>query len=195
MEKSAEKLLSGHSTGGEHCKTAMSKRSSWLQGLADWFSYEKVPVACNHATRTHIGEDLQRYFYAACFGKVHRRSPKLSNFPTALWPEHKNVTEQDPDDFIFEDRFRVQLRDFPATTVTSHISKDGHCFIHYDPTQCRSLTVREAARLQTFPDTYFFAGPRTAQYQQVGNAVPPILARQIAEQIYMMLNRNSETCD
>jgi DNA (cytosine-5)-methyltransferase 1 len=133
-----------------------------------------------------MSTDLQRYFFAACWGEVHGRSPSLGDFPRKLLPAHRNVTRA-LDGALFSDRFRVQAADRPSTTITSHISKDGHYFIHHDPTQCRSFTVREAARLQTFPDDYLFTGPRTAQYQQVGNAVPPHLARQIASSVAAVL--------
>lgn len=132
-----------------------------------------------HEARGHMPSDLRRYAFAASFASVTGKSPKLADFPESLLPNHDNV-ELGRAGKMFSDRFRVQLPDQPSTTVTSHISKDGHYFIHYDPVQCRSLTVREAARLQTFPDNYRFEGPRTAQYHQVGNAVPPYLARQIA---------------
>jgi DNA (cytosine-5)-methyltransferase 1 len=140
----------------------------------------RLPGVVNHATRSHLRSDLDRYLFASCFAKVHGVSPLLAQFPTSLLPEHANVGRAVASSH-FSDRFRVQLADRPSTTITSHISKDGHYFIHPDPTQCRSLTVREAAALQTFDDDYFFCGPRTSQYQQVGNAVPPMLARQIAE--------------
>jgi len=130
-----------------------------------------------------MASDLWRYIYAAAYAQVHDRSPKLSEYPEALLPNHKNAKTGK-----FADRFRVQLADHPSSTVTCHIAKDGHYFIHYDPAQCRSLTVREAARLQTFPDDYFFEGPRTEQYKQVGNAVPPYLAEQIGKVVAEILD-------
>ena len=146
----------------------------------NWFNDDRLTGVCNHATRSHIRADLHRYFFASGFALVHGRSPLLQELPKALLPRHKNVAEA-LKETKFNDRFRVQVAGRPSTTITSHISKDGHYFIHPDPSQCRSLTVREAARLQTFPDNYFFEGPRTQQYHQVGNAVPPFLAHQIAE--------------
>jgi DNA (cytosine-5)-methyltransferase 1 len=141
-----------------------------------WYLDKKLKGICNHETRSHIKEDLWRYLFVSCFAKVKGRSPKLSDFPGSLLPKHVNVKGGK-----FADRFRVQLSGRPSKTVTSHISKDGHYFIHPDSAQCRSLTVREAARIQTFPDNYFFCGPRTQQFHQVGNAVPPLLAKQISQ--------------
>lgn len=145
-----------------------------------WFVDPNVGGVLNHETRGHMQSDLTRYLFVAVFGRVEQRSPSLADFPIDLLPKHKNVRTAIRGG-LFSDRFRVQLPDRPSTTVTSHMSKDGHYYIHPDPRQCRSLTVREAARLQTFPDNYFFEGPRTMQYVQVGNAVPPLLARRIAE--------------
>lgn len=144
-----------------------------------------------HVARSHMASDLQRYMFAAVFAGTVKRSPKLADFPPSLLPAHGNVSKGVAGD-MFADRFRVQLADRVSTTITSHISKDGHYFIHYDPLQCRSLTVREAARLQTFPDNYRFLGNRTSQYHQVGNAVPPHLAAQIADIVAELLDRVSE---
>ncbi len=158
-------------------------RHEAVQGLID----DRLSVLTGHEARGHMPSDLRRYMFATTFSQVTNTTPKLSDFPSCLLPNHSNV-ELGRTGKMFSDRFRVQLPDQPATTITSHISKDGHYFIHYDPMQCRSLSVREAARLQTFPDNYKFEGPRTSQYHQVGNAIPPFLARQIAEIISEVLD-------
>lgn len=154
----------------------------------DWFNDPKIGGVVNHIARGHMKEDLYRYFFAAAYTSAFGRSPRMKDFPTQLLPKHKNVGRS-LDKGAFDDRFRVQQTDRPATTITCHISKDGHYNIHYDASQCRSLTVREAARLQSFPDNYYFVGPRTQQYHQVGNAVPPLLASQIADIVYDVISQ------
>jgi DNA (cytosine-5)-methyltransferase 1 len=178
-----EKLINATKTiesnltrGGRFIETTASPRVNKA-----WYVDSALGGICNHETKAHIREDLHRYFYSSVFALENGYSPTLLDFPKELLPLHDNV--QNPEkknEFKFNDRFRVQVKGKPSTTVVSHISKDGHYYIHYDPGQCRSLTVREAARLQTFPDNYFFEGSRTDQYHQVGNAVPPLLANEIA---------------
>jgi DNA (cytosine-5)-methyltransferase 1 len=154
------------------------KGSSKLpQKLQEWYIDRRLGGILQHEARSHMRSDLGRYLFASSFACEFGYSPKIQNFPEELLPAHGNISS---DDIPFADRFKVQMADHPATTVVAHIAKDGHYYIHHDPSQCRSLTVREAARLQTFPDNYFFEGNRTQQYTQIGNAVPPLLARKIA---------------
>ncbi len=167
--------------GGEFIPASCAEeRSDWLKKHAWWFEDKRLHGFCNHIAKSHMYEDLTRYLFASCYAKLRGKSPTIGDMPPQLRPAHRNVNEAVTGK-MFSDRFRVQIKGSPSTTIVSHISKDGHYFIHPDPVQCRSLTVREAARLQTFPDNYFFEGNRTAQYTQVGNAVPPLLAMQIAD--------------
>ena len=162
---------------------------AWSQGdslLKSWYHDERLEGFLQHETRDHMDADFARYLFVAAYGVVNKDSPKLRHFPASLLPDHQNAQTEEGRR-IFHDRFRVQLADKTATTITSHIRKDGHYFIHYDPKQCRSLTVREAARVQTFPDNYYFEGSRTEQYEQVGNAVPPLLAAQLARVVASLI--------
>lgn len=157
--------------------------SQMPEHLIEWYRAVEPPCVLNHESRGHMESDLLRYVYSAAFTQLSGGvSPKARDFPTDLAPAHENWNSG-----AHADRFRTQAANKCSTTVTSHISKDGHYFIHYDPKQCRSLTVREAARLQTFPDNYLFEGNRTQQYVQVGNAVPPYLAQQIGKVVLELL--------
>jgi DNA (cytosine-5)-methyltransferase 1 len=184
MEFAASASRENESTGEPFAK--------YPQGLARrtdeysrWVVRPSVGGYCQHVSRSHMAMDLARYLFAASFAEMFGHSPRLQSFPPRLLPAHRNATLAEG--FPFKDRFRVHCAHEPAWTVVSHIAKDGHYYIHYDPSQCRSLTVREAARVQTFPDDYFFEGNRTQQYTQVGNAVPPLLAFKIARLVHKLV--------
>lgn len=87
----------------------------------------------------------------------------------------------------FHDKWRKLVADEPSWTVTAHLSKDAYSHIHYDSRQARTITIREAARLQSFPDGVDFCGNFGEQYRQIGNAVPPLLARAIASELFAQL--------
>jgi DNA (cytosine-5)-methyltransferase 1 len=176
MRSAAHNAQEVSKTGGRFIQRSRLSFQRMPVALASWLRDDKLDGVLQHETRAHMRSDLHRYMFASCFARVFDRTPKLHDFPDALLPKHGNV---DAEAVPFLDRFRVQTGSMPSTTVVSHISKDGHYYIHPDPAQCRSMTVREAARLQTFPDNYFFEGNRTEQYVQVGNAVPPLLAKQL----------------
>lgn len=158
--------------------------------LLKWYSDSNLKGILHHVSRKHLLQDIKRYMFASRYSELYGTFPRLEDYKNAgedLMPDHENAESGK-----FTDRFRVQLPDVPATTVTSHISKDGHYFIHYDPKQSRSFTVREAARVQTFPDNYYFCGERTQQFHQVGNAVPPYLAFQIAHIVKNIIQDENE---
>ena len=136
----------------------------------------------------HMISDLHRYLYVSTFGSVYTSSPKLEEFPSVLIPNHKNATQAvKGGKVLFGDRFKVQMKEKTCSTIVAHLKNDGHHFIHYDPAQCRSITVREAARVQSFQDDYFFCGTLGKQFEQVGNAVPPLIAEQLAGLIYEII--------
>lgn len=186
MEAAAKSAVINRSNGGAFLSNAGGE-GLLPRKQQEWFFDSRLGGVIQHESRSHMRSDLHRYLFAASFGLVKGdESPKLHQFPVGLLPDHANANLYGSEikKIPFTDRFRVQLGNYPSTTVVAHIAKDGHYYIHHDPSQCRSLTVREAARLQTFPDNYFFEGNRTQQYHQVGNAVPPWLAKKIATIVF-----------
>jgi DNA (cytosine-5)-methyltransferase 1 len=185
MEKYIKRAEKQNTYGSTFIPMNVAPCEAMPKALREWYLDPNLGGVLQHETRSHMRSDLHRYMFAACFAATQKYAPDLRSFPPRLLPDHVNVEQEK---IPFKDRFRVQMGEHPSSTVVAHIKKDGHYYIHPDPAQCRSLTAREAARLQTFPDNYFFEGNRTEQYGQIGNAVPPLLAKQIAEIIYAFMS-------
>jgi DNA (cytosine-5)-methyltransferase 1 len=130
----------------------------------------------NHQTRWHRPDDIEAFMLLEEGGRYVELPDRLRRYDSKKHPELRNDQ--------FKDRYRKLIRDEPAWTIEAHIGKDSYRFIYpsrqSEPEPPRTISVREAARLQSFPDRFRFYGPFTRQFEQVGNAVPPILAREVA---------------
>lgn len=151
--------------------------AEYTKSLEECTEYEKLMrensdgILRYHVARKNNALDVQRYQVMA---KNHWNFLELLKYRPDLGHEKKRV---------FFNSYKVQWWDTPAKTIIAHLYKDGNQFIHPDYHQGRSITVREAARLQSFPDNFIFQGSRTEQFKQIGNAVPPLLAEAIAKAI------------
>jgi DNA (cytosine-5)-methyltransferase 1 len=134
-----------------------------------------VDFVTQHITRNHNDRDLEIYTIAIDKWVNDRERLKYNDIPKRL-QTHKNTK-------AFLDRYKVVDPEGHSHTVVAHIAKDGHYYIYPDSNQVRSISVREAARLQSFPDDYYFEGGRTASFKQIGNAVPPLMAQYLAQKL------------
>jgi DNA (cytosine-5)-methyltransferase 1 len=137
-----------------------------------------IDFTTHHIARPHNENDLEIYRIAVELWKEKKRL-NYATLPQRLI-KHKNTTS-------FTNRFQVVNGDGIANTIVAHIAMDGHYYIHPDINQNRSITVREAARIQSFPDDFYFEGGRTAAFKQIGNAVPPLMAEEIAKKIKLLI--------
>ena len=157
-------------------------RETGIRGLLDFTT--------QHVARPHNRNDREIYLMVLKEFYEHHRNLAYNKLP-ADHQTHKNKE-------CFLDRFSVVDPDGCSHTVVAHISKDGHRYIYPDPhpdvERVRSLTVREAARLQSFPDDFFFEGSRTSAFKQIGNAVPVLFAFKIAEAIKQQLQNSTCSC-
>ena len=140
----------------------------------------RVEFVTQHITRQHNERDLEIYSIAIDKWFNGKQRLKYDELPHRL-QTHKNV-------LAFLDRYKVVDPTGHSHTVVAHIAKDGHYYIYPDKKQVRSISVREAARIQSFSDDYFFEGGRTAAFKQIGNAVPPLMAQNLASAIKKLIN-------
>ena len=156
------------------------KTSSIPEYLSKYGIRKENDVLTLNSARTLNNHDAEIYKRVIEAWNKDNKRLKYTDLPENLWT-HNNRE-------CFLDRFKVIASNLSSSqTIVAHLSKDGHYFIHPDIEQCRSITVREAARIQSFPDDYYFEGNRSAQFIQVGNAVPPIISEMIAKELLKQL--------
>lgn len=167
---------------GEHSEKYSKPWSKSSEYVRKYGIRTSEDVLTQHNCRPNIDRDIQIYKRAIELWNDGHQRLNYNDLPEEL-KTHKNRHS-------FVDRFKVVEGDEACChTILAHLSKDGHYFIHPDIEQSRSITIREAARIQSFPDSYFFEGPRTSQFVQIGNAVPPMMAKGIAMGIFEQLHK------
>ena len=172
---------------GEGCLTEVVHYTKALEEMTylkeSSIRNDVLDFTTQHVARPHNANDREIYCLAIKQWREKKRQLDYSKLPPSL-QTHKNTKS-------FLDRYSVVEPDGCSHTVVAHISKDGHYYIYPDPNPtietARSITVREAARLQSFPDDYYFEGSRGAAFKQIGNAVPVVLAYKIAIELKKQL--------
>jgi DNA (cytosine-5)-methyltransferase 1 len=158
--------------GKKQIKHSVNKWNDYLETVRS----KKDNTLCDHVARNHNDADKKRY---------HEMSKNKWTYQDMLEkrPDLNHIKQR-----VFGNSYVVQFWDLPARTIIAHLYKDGNQFIHPDSLQERTITPREAARLQSFPDNFVFEGSKTHQYKQIGNAVPPLMAEAIAKSIKKALS-------
>ena len=164
--------------GEQEIQFVSKKNNEFLKRIAS-----NENILRDHVARNHNDKDIERYIAMSSnhwsFQELLEKRPDLNH-------EKQRV---------FGNSYTVQWWDLPSKTIIAHLYKDGNQFIHPDSAQGRTFTVREAARIQSFPDDFVFEGPHTEQFKQIGNAVPPLLAEAIAKCIKNKLDTLEEHND